>query len=95
VRHWRVEAIRAYLSSVRSDWQLDAEFSVPGRDVWIRKAADGSYVSAQLRHYPAARGKPALAPEVAVIDFCNQLGIEPRLLFEALGAEGQYLGPPP
>jgi hypothetical protein len=95
LRHWRVDAIRAYLSSVRSDWRRDAEFSIPGRDVWIRQAGDGTYRSAQLRHYPAAGGRPAIAPEIAVIQFCHQLDIEPRLFFDALGADGQYAGPLP
>jgi hypothetical protein len=95
VRLWWVDAIRAYLSSVRSDWRLDAEFSIPGRDVWIQRADDGVYRSAQLRHYTAGLGKPAIAPEIAVIEFCQQLGIEPRLFFDGLGVEGQYLGPPP
>jgi hypothetical protein len=95
VRQWRVDAIRAYLSSVRSDWRRDAEFSIPGRDVWIRQASDGSYRSAQLRHYPASGKTPAIAPEIAVIQFCQQLDIEPRLLFESLGAGAQYTGPLP
>lgn len=95
MRFWRLDVIRAYLSSVRSDWRLDAEFSIPGRDVWVKRADDGSYRSAQLRHHPATGGKPAIAPEIAVIQFCQQLDIEPRLFFDALGVEGQFLGPPP
>lgn len=94
MRLWRVDVIRAYLSSVRSDWRLDAEFSIPGRDVWIRKDDAGVYRSAQLRYQPAAHGRPAIAPESAVIQFCQQLDVEPRLFFEALGVEGQFLGPP-
>jgi hypothetical protein len=95
VRLWLVDAIRAYLSSVRRDWRFDSEFSVAGRDVWIRRADDGSYRSAQPRHYPATGGKPAIAPEIAVIQFCQQLDAEPRLFFDVLGVEGQYRGPLP
>lgn len=93
MRIWRVDTIRAYLSSVRSDWRRDAEFSKPGVDIWLKRAPDDRYLIARLAYYPAARGKPATAPEAHVITFCHQLDIEPRLFFEALGVEGQYLGP--
>lgn len=94
MRIWRVDTIRAYLSSIRSDWLLDAEFSKPGVDIWIKRA-DERYLIARLAYCPPAGGRPAVAPEPHVITFSEQLGIEPRLLFDALGAEGQYLGPPP
>jgi len=62
---------------------------------WIRRANDGTYRSAQLRHYPASAKTPAIAPEIAVIQFCQQLDVEPRLFFDALGAAAQYTGPLP
>ena len=96
MRYWRVDAIRAYLSSVRTDWRLDEEFSRPELDVWIREAPDGQFEVARFRYHRAAGGRPAVVPETGVIDLCQQLGgIEPRLFLDALGAEGQYLGPPP
>jgi hypothetical protein len=94
VRNWRVDAIRTYLSSVRSDWRRDDEFSMPGVDIWLRHTPD-RYLIARLAYYPAAAGRPAITPEPHVITFCHQLDIEPRLLFDALGAEGQYAGPLP
>lgn len=94
MRIWRVDAIRAYLSSIRNDWRLDAEFSKPGVDIWIKRT-DERYLIARLAYYPVAGSRPAVAPEPHVITFCEQLGVEPRLFLDALGAEGQYLGPPP
>lgn len=94
MRLWRVDVIRAYLSSVRSDWRRDDEFSKPGLDIWLKQAPDDRYLIARLSYYPSAGGKPAMAPEVHVITFCHQLDIEPRLFFDALGVEGQFLGPP-
>lgn len=94
MRHGRVDAIRAYLSSVRTDWRLDEEFSRPELDVWLKKTPDGQFEIARFRYHRAARGRPAIVPETGVIDLCQQLGIELRLFFDALGVEGQYLGQP-
>ena len=89
MRFWLVDAIRSLLASIRDDWRRDEQFSRRGLDVWLKTEP---YRAALLRFYPATDERPAITPEANVIAFCRQIDIEPRLLIEQLGNDGQHHG---